>query len=110
MPGLYLAHIINIPILIGAKTSILQRTVFAATTTPSLDDNIPTYCDIHSHPAAVAYAAAYSFRTLYLPFRTVGGGEFGRSNSVSNMQPGEEVAMKLARRGNIDASARTSKV
>ena len=79
------------------------------------DDNIPTYRDVYSHPAAVAYAAAHPRRTIpkfgpYLLLQTLGEGEFGKVKLGLHMQWGEEVAVKLIRRGNIDTSARMSKV
>jgi len=79
------------------------------------DDNLPTYRDVYSHPAAVAYAAAHPRRTIpkfgpYLLLQTLGEGEFGKVKLGLHMQWGEEVAVKLIRRGNIDTSARMSKV
>lgn len=79
------------------------------------DDNLPTYRDVYSHPAAVAYAANHPRRTIpkfgpYLLLQTLGEGEFGKVKLGLHMQWGEEVAVKLIRRGNIDTSARMSKV
>ena len=79
------------------------------------DDNLPAYRDVYSHPAAVAYAAAHPRRTIpkfgpYLLLQTLGEGEFGKVKLGLHMQWGEEVAVKLIRRGNIDTSARMSKV
>lgn len=79
------------------------------------DDNLPTYRDVYSHPAAVSYAAAHPRRTIpkfgpYLLLQTLGEGEFGKVKLGLHMQWGEEVAVKLIRRGNIDTSARMSKV
>ena len=70
---------------------------------------------MYSHPAAVAYAAAYPKRIIpkfgpYLLLQTVGGGEFGKVKLGLHSQWGEEVAVKLIRRGNIDSSVRMSKV
>jgi serine/threonine protein kinase len=63
----------------------------------------------------VAYAAAHPRRTIpkfgpYLLLQTLGEGEFGKVKLGLHMQWGEEVAVKLIRRGNIDTSARMSKV
>lgn len=75
----------------------------------------PTYRDVYSHPAALEYAAAHPRRTIpkfgpYLLLRTLGEGEFGKVKLGLHMQWGEEVAVKLIRRGNIDSSIRMSKV
>ena len=79
------------------------------------DDNLPTYCDVYSHPAAVAYIAAHPRRTIpklgpYLLLQTLGENEFGRVKLGLRMEWGEEVAVKLIRRGNIGTSARMSEV
>ena len=63
----------------------------------------------------MAYAAAHPRRTIpkfgpYLLLQTLGEGEFGKVKLGLHMQWGEEVAVKLIRRGNIDTSARMSKV
>lgn len=75
----------------------------------------PTYRDVYSHPAALEYAAAHPRRTIpkfgpYLLLQTLGEGEFGKVKLGLHMQWGEEVAVKLIRRGNIDSSVRMSKV
>ncbi|CAL1697751.1 unnamed protein product [Somion occarium] len=75
----------------------------------------PTYRDVYSHPAALEYAAAHPRRTIpkfgpYLLLQTLGEGEFGKVKLGLHMQWGEEVAVKLIRRGNIDTSVRMSKV
>lgn len=79
------------------------------------DDNTPPYTDVYSHPAAVAYAAAHPRRTIpkfgpYLLLQTLGEGEFGKVKLGLHSQWGEEVAVKLIRRGNVDTSVRLSKV
>ena len=79
------------------------------------DDNLPIYPDIYSHPAAVAYAAAHPRRTIpkfgsYLLLQTLGEGEFGKVKLGLHMQWGEEVIVRLIRRGNTDTSARMSRV
>lgn len=73
------------------------------------------YRDVYSHPAAVAYAAAHPRRTIpkfgpYLLLQTLGEGEFGKVKLGLHQQWGEEVAVKLIRRGNIDTQVRMSKV
>ncbi|PPQ95908.1 hypothetical protein CVT26_016131 [Gymnopilus dilepis] len=73
------------------------------------------YPDVYSHPAAVAYAAAHPRRTIpkfgpYLLLQTLGEGEFGKVKLGLHSQWGEEVAVKLIRRGNVDSSLRMSKV
>lgn len=73
------------------------------------------YRDVYAHPAAVAYAAAHPKRTIpkfgpYLLLQTLGEGEFGKVKLGLHQQWGEEVAVKLIRRGNIDTAVRMSKV
>ncbi|KAF7345044.1 Non-specific serine/threonine protein kinase [Mycena venus] len=68
----------------------------------------PAYTDVYSHPAAVA-------RTIpkfgpYLLLQTLGEGEFGKVKLGLHSQWGEEVAVKLIRRGNVDSAVRMSKV
>ncbi|GJE89092.1 Pkinase-domain-containing protein [Phanerochaete sordida] len=75
----------------------------------------PVYRDVYSHPAAIEYAAAHPRRTIpkfgpYLLLRTLGEGEFGKVKLGLHMQWGEEVAVKLIRRGNIDSTVRMSKI
>lgn len=75
----------------------------------------PTYQDVYSHPAAVAYAAAHPRRQIprfgpYLLLQTLGEGEFGKVKLGLHVQWGEEVAVKLMRKGNIDSAVRQSKV
>jgi hypothetical protein len=79
------------------------------------DHHQPGYHDLHSHPAAVAYTAAHPNRTIprfgpYLLLQTLGEGEFGKVKLGLHNQWGEEVAVKLIRKGNIDMSVRMSKV
>ncbi|KAF8968766.1 hypothetical protein BDZ97DRAFT_1915832 [Flammula alnicola] len=79
------------------------------------DDSTAPYTDVYSHPAAVAYAAAHPRRTIpkfgpYLLLQTLGEGEFGKVKLGLHSQWGEEVAVKLIRRGNVDSSLRMSKV
>ena len=79
------------------------------------DDTTPPYADVYSHSAAVAYAAAHPRRTIpkfgpYLLLQTLGEGEFGKVKLGLHNQWGEEVAVKLIRRGNVDTTVRMSKV
>ncbi|KAK0478794.1 CAMK/CAMKL/Kin4 protein kinase [Armillaria novae-zelandiae] len=79
------------------------------------DDGQPPYTDVYSHPAAVAYAAAHPRRPIpkfgpYLLLQTLGEGEFGKVKLGLHSQWGEEVAVKLIRRGNVDTTVRMSKV
>ena len=71
--------------------------------------------DVYSHPAAVAYTAAHPRRTIpkfgpYLLLQTLGEGEFGKVKLGLHNRWGEEVAVKLIRRGNVDGTVRMSKV
>ncbi|KAF9528827.1 hypothetical protein CPB83DRAFT_300476 [Crepidotus variabilis] len=79
------------------------------------DNTQVPYTDVYSHPAAVAYAAAHPRRTIpkfgpYLLLQTLGEGEFGKVKLGLHCQWGEEVAVKLIRRGNVDSSVRMSKI
>lgn len=78
-------------------------------------DEHSLYADVYSHPAAMAYAAAHPRRTIpkfgpYLLLQTLGEGEFGKVKLGLHCQWGEEVAVKLIRRGNVDSTVRMSKV
>ncbi|KAJ6542784.1 hypothetical protein B0H19DRAFT_1171892 [Mycena capillaripes] len=75
----------------------------------------PAYTDVYAHPAAMAFAAAHPRRTIpkfgpYLLLQTLGEGEFGKVKLGLHCQWGEEVAVKLIRRGNVDTAVRMSKV
>ena len=79
------------------------------------DDEVPSTPDVYSHPAAVAYTAAHPRRTIpkfgpYLLLQTLGEGEFGKVKLGLHNRWGEEVAVKLIRRGNVDGTLRMSKV
>lgn len=79
------------------------------------DDNSPPYTDVYNHPAALAYASAHPRRTIpkfgpYLLLQTLGEGEFGKVKLGLHSTWGEEVAVKLIRRGNVDSAVRMSKV
>ncbi|RDB17700.1 Fatty acyl-CoA synthetase and RNA processing-associated kinase 1 [Hypsizygus marmoreus] len=81
----------------------------------SSNNDTPPYTDVYSHPAAMAYAAAHPRRTIpkfgpYLLLQTLGEGEFGKVKLGLHSQWGEEVAVKLIRRGNVDNTIRMSKV
>ncbi|EEB89295.1 hypothetical protein MPER_12623, partial [Moniliophthora perniciosa FA553] len=81
----------------------------------SQDDGNPPYTDVYNHPAAVAYASAHPRRTIpkfgpYLLLQTLRKGEFGKVKLGLHCQWGEEVAVKLIRRGNVDTAVRMSKV
>jgi protein-serine/threonine kinase len=70
---------------------------------------------VYAHPAAVAFVAAHPRRTIpkfgpYLLLQTLGEGEFGKVKLGLHSQWGEEVAVKLIRRGNVDNPVRLSKV
>ncbi|KAG5733619.1 putative serine/threonine-protein kinase, partial [Termitomyces sp. T112] len=81
----------------------------------SARDETPPFTDVYSHPAAVAYATAHPRRTIpkfgpYLLLQTLGEGEFGKVKLGLHCQWGEEVAVKLIRRGSVDSRVRMSKV
>jgi len=71
--------------------------------------------DIKQHPAALSYTSAHPNRTIpkfgpYLLLQTLGEGEFGKVKLGLHNQWGEEVAVKLIRRGSVDSSVRMSKI
>ncbi|KAG8908908.1 hypothetical protein FRB99_000011 [Tulasnella sp. 403] len=73
------------------------------------------YPDVYSLPAAVAYANAHPRRQIpkfgpYLLLQTLGEGEFGKVKLGLHMEYGEEVAVKLIRRGSVDNAVRFSKI
>lgn len=79
------------------------------------EEDMPPTTDVYSHPAAVAYTAAHPRRTIpkfgpYLLLQTLGEGEFGKVKLGLHNRWGEEVAVKLIRRGNVDGTVRMSKV
>ncbi|KAF8488746.1 hypothetical protein JB92DRAFT_2820279 [Gautieria morchelliformis] len=93
-----------------------KRASHSATTSHSQQQQETSgYRDVYSHPAAVAFATAHPRRTIpkfgpYLLLQTLGEGEFGKVKLGLHGQWGEEVAVKLIRRGNIDNPLRMSKV
>ncbi|KAF8335863.1 uncharacterized protein EI90DRAFT_267538 [Cantharellus anzutake] len=73
------------------------------------------YPDIYAHPAAMAYQQSHPRRQIprfgpYLLLRTLGEGEFGKVKLGLHCDWGEEVAVKLIRRGSVDNALRMSKV
>ena len=98
----------------SSAASSRKRASHSVVTGHQLEEQ-PLYRDVYSHPAALEYAAAHPRRTIpkfgpYLLLRTLGEGEFGKVKLGLHVQWGEEVAVKLIRRGNIDSSIRMSKV
>ncbi|PCH42972.1 Pkinase-domain-containing protein [Wolfiporia cocos MD-104 SS10] len=92
-----------------------KRASHTVVTSQPQQDEQPVYRDIYSHPAALEYAAAHPRRMIpkfgpYLLLQTLGEGEFGKVKLGLHMEYGEEVAVKLIRRGNIDSSVRMSKI
>lgn len=67
------------------------------------------------HPSIAAYQSAHPRRPLvgfgpYILLQTLGEGEFGKVKLGVQTEYGEEVAVKLIRRGSVDNEARLSKV
>ncbi|KAI0632707.1 Pkinase-domain-containing protein [Trametes polyzona] len=99
----------------NSQSATRKRASHNVVTSQPQQEEQPGYRDIYSHPAALEYAAAHPRRTIpkfgpYLLLQTLGEGEFGKVKLGLHMQWGEEVAVKLIRRGNIDSSVRMSKV
>ena len=79
------------------------------------DQQQPPYRDIYSHPAAIQYAANHPRRAIpkfgpYLLLHTLGEGEFGKVKLGLHTLWGEEVAVKLIKRHNVESAVRMSKV
>lgn len=99
----------------ASQSASRKRASHNVVTSQPQQEEQPVYRDIYSHPAALEYTAAHPRRTIpkfgpYLLLQTLGEGEFGKVKLGLHMQWGEEVAVKLIRRGNIDSSVRMSKV
>ncbi|KAI0826494.1 Pkinase-domain-containing protein [Trametes gibbosa] len=99
----------------NSQSASRKRASHTVVTSQPQQEEQAAYRDIYSHPAALEYAAAHPRRTIpkfgpYLLLQTLGEGEFGKVKLGLHMQWGEEVAVKLIRRGNIDSSVRMSKV
>jgi protein-serine/threonine kinase len=67
------------------------------------------------HPAVAAYQAEHPRRQLlhfgrYVLLQTLGEGEFGKVKLGVHSEFGEEVAVKLIKKGNLDSEVRASKV
>lgn len=97
------------------SSSQRKRASHSVVTGHQQEEQHPVYRDVYSHPAALEYAAAHPRRTIpkfgpYLLLRTLGEGEFGKVKLGLHMQWGEEVAVKLIRRGNIDSTVRMTKI
>lgn len=102
---------------IPASSSVARPASLAAPTVSPRKQREETngYMDVYSHPAAIAYASAHPRRMIpkfgpYLLLQTLGEGEFGKVKLGLHSQWGEEVAVKLIRRGNVDNSVRMGKV
>jgi hypothetical protein len=92
-----------------------KRASHQVTTANNFPPTVPVYRDVYSHPAAIAYAEAHPRRQIpkfgpYLLLQTLGEGEFGKVKLGLHGEWGEEVAVKLIRRGNVDNAVRLSKV
>ncbi|KAF9078306.1 hypothetical protein BDP27DRAFT_1280773 [Rhodocollybia butyracea] len=106
---------------VSSRKQRASHTVVSSTSQPQQsssrhhDDSSPPYTDVYNHPAAIAYASAHPRRTIpkfgpYLLLQTLGEGEFGKVKLGLHSTWGEEVAVKLIRRGNVDSAVRMSKV
>lgn len=67
------------------------------------------------HPSIAAYQVSHPRRQLinfgpYILLQTLGEGEFGKVKLGVHREYGEEVAIKLIRRGSVDNAVRLSKV
>lgn len=92
-----------------------KRASHAPTSSYAHEENAYRMHDVYQHPAALAYAQAHPRRTIprfgpYLLLQTIGEGEFGKVKLGLHSQYGEEVAVKLIRRGSVDSTVRMTKV
>ncbi|KAF7759892.1 hypothetical protein Agabi119p4_11587 [Agaricus bisporus var. burnettii] len=102
----------------SAHPSRRQQRASHSVATSSQREESPSnspYQDVYHHPAVEAYMAAHPRRTIpkfgnYLLLQTLGEGEFGKVKLGIHVEWGEEVAVKLIRRGNVDNPLRLSKV
>ncbi|KAG9098013.1 hypothetical protein FRC06_006918 [Ceratobasidium sp. 370] len=107
-----------------ARARRASATASAATGSNNKSDSNPTTMttearapkfDVSQHPAALSYQAAHPKRAIprfgpYLLLQTLGEGEFGKVKLGLHATWGEEVAVKLIRRGNVENALRMSKV
>ncbi|TFY74494.1 hypothetical protein EWM64_g9518, partial [Hericium alpestre] len=98
----------------SASHSSRKRASHQVTSSTQQEEQV-TYRDVYSHPAAQAYAASHPRRTIpvfgpYLLLQTLGEGEFGKVKLGLHMKWGEEVAVKLIKRNNVEAAVRMGKV
>lgn len=99
----------------SASRKRASHTVTGSSSAPAQQPSSPAYIDVYQHPAAVAYAAAHPRRQIpkfgpYLLLQTLGEGEFGKVKLGLHADWGEEVAVKLIRRGSVDNNVRMTKV
>ena len=93
-----------------------KRASHSVTSPSHSEDQQPLpYRDIYSHPAAIQYAANHPRRSIpkfgpYLLLHTLGEGEFGKVKLGLHTGYGEEVAVKLIKRHNVESAVRMSKV
>ncbi|KAI0314956.1 hypothetical protein OF83DRAFT_396829 [Amylostereum chailletii] len=98
------------------SSSRKQRASHTVTSSsPHSEDQQPKYRDVYAHPAAQQYAASHPGRAIpkfgpYLLLQTLGEGEFGKVKLGLHTMWGEEAAVKLIKRHNIDSAVRMSKV
>ncbi|KAJ7657818.1 CAMK/CAMKL/Kin4 protein kinase [Mycena polygramma] len=99
----------------GRRQPPQHRASHQVVSSSNAEETQPAFTDVYAHPAAMAFAAAHPRRTIpkfgpYLLLQTLGEGEFGKVKLGLHCQWGEEVAVKLIRRGNVDTAVRMSKV
>lgn len=76
---------------------------------------VPSTSEHSIHPSISAYQRAHPRRPLinfgpYILLQTLGEGEFGKVKLGVHKDYGEEVAVKLIRRGSVDNDTRLTKV
>jgi protein-serine/threonine kinase len=103
----------------GSPTILTKRATYdprlIASRTPLLDAEAETSSEHTLHPAIANYQQAHPRRSLinfgpYVLLQTLGEGEFGKVKLGIHKDYGEEVAVKLIRRGSVDSDTRLSKV
>jgi protein-serine/threonine kinase len=103
------------PLLPSPQQPTRKRASHSVTSSSHPEDQQQPYRDIYSHPAAIQYAANHPRRAIpkfgpYLLLHTLGEGEFGKVKLGLHTNWGEEVAVKLIKRHNVESAVRMSKV
>lgn len=97
------------------SASVSSRKRASYNPSAQLNPSPPRTHPVSVHPAIAAYMREHPRRALlnfgpYVLLQTLGEGEFGKVKLGVHTEFGEEVAVKLIKRGNLDTEVRMSKV